>query len=122
LKFDELIGLTVNKVNSHIRLLKRNFSHMDKKQFLLLFKGLIRPITDYWNIIYYSVTKKNKQLENTQRRATRIIPELKGLTYEQRLRALNLPTLDYRCQRGDMIWSFKHVHKIDDFDYEKLFI
>jgi hypothetical protein len=58
---------------------------------------------------------------NTQRRATRIIPELRGLTYKQRLRALNLPTLDHRRQRGDMIQVFKLIHKIDDFDYEKLF-
>jgi hypothetical protein len=122
LKFDEHIGLTLNKVNSHIGLLKRNFIHMDKKQFLLLYKGLIKPITDYGNIIYYPVTKKNKQLvENTQRIATRIIPELRVLTYKQRLRALNLPTLDYRRQRGDMIQVFKLIHKIEDFDYEKLF-
>jgi capsule polysaccharide export protein KpsC/LpsZ len=95
---------------------------MDKKQFLLLYKGLIIPITDYGKIIYYPVTKKNKQmLENTQRRATRIIPELKGLAYEQRFRALNLPTLDYRIQRGDMIQVFKLIYKIDDFDCEKLF-
>jgi hypothetical protein len=49
------------------------------------------------------------------------IPELRGLTYEQRLRALNLPTLVYRRQRGDMIQVFKLIRKIDDFDYEKLF-
>jgi hypothetical protein len=36
LEFDEHIGLTVNKVISHIGLLKRNFIHMDKKQFFLL--------------------------------------------------------------------------------------
>jgi hypothetical protein len=49
---------------------------MAKKQFLLLYKHFIRQITDYGNIIYYPVTKKNKQLvENTEGRATRIIPE-----------------------------------------------
>ena len=42
--------------------------------------------------IWYPVTKKNKQaIENLQRRATKIVPEIKDLSYEERLRELNLP-------------------------------
>ena len=87
-----------------------------------LYKGLVRPLIDYGNLIYYPVTKKNKQMvENAQRRATRIIPELKGFSYEHRLRALNLQSLEYRREPGDMIQVFKLIHKIDDFDYWELF-
>ena len=43
------------------------------------------------------------QIENVQRRATKMIPEIKNMTYEERLRQLNLPTVEYRRQRGDMI-------------------
>ena len=42
-------------------------------------------------------------LENVQRRATRCIPSLKGLSYVDRLKKLQLPTLVYRRARGDMI-------------------
>ena len=33
---------------------------------------------------------------------------------------LNLPTLEYRRQRGDLIISFKMLHNIDDFEYSKM--
>ena len=45
--------------------------------------------------------KDMTQIENVQRRATKMIPEMKNLTYWQRLRKLNLPTVEYRRQRGD---------------------
>lgn len=122
LSFDKHINTIVNKANSIIGLVKRNFTFMDKSTFTQLYKALIRPHLDYGNIIWYPTTKKNKQIvENVQRRATRIVPELKGLTYEERLAALNLPTLEYRRRRGDMIELFKILHGIDDIDYTTMF-
>ena len=38
------------------------------------------------------------------------------LTYEERLRKLNLPTLTYRRFRGDMIETYKIMHEIYDKD------
>ena len=52
--------------------------------------------------MYYPYTEKNIQLiENVQRRATRILPELKGLSYGERLESLKLPTMHYRRKRYD---------------------
>ena len=80
---------------------------MDKKLFLQLFKTLIRSIIDYGIVVWYPSTRKNIQLiENIQKRATKIVPELKDLPYEQRLSMLNLPTLLYRRQRFDLIQIF----------------
>ena len=36
-----------------------------------------------------------------------MVPELKNMTYEERLKSLNLPTLTYRRLRGDMITVYK---------------
>ena len=41
-----------------------------------------------------------KLLENVQRRATKLAPALKDLSYEDRLRALDLPSLYYRPGGG----------------------
>ena len=49
-----------------------------------------------------------------QRRATKMIPTMKGLTYEERLKKLKLPTLTYRRLRGDMIEVYKIMHHIYD--------
>ena len=43
-------------------------------------------------------------------RATKLIRSLSGRSYEERLRALELPTLRYRQLRGDMIQLHKYVN------------
>ena len=104
MKFESHISSVVNKTNQLIGLIKRSFSFMDKELFLKLYKSLVRTHTDYGNSIWYPVTKKNKQaIENLQRRATKIVPEIKDLSYEERLRELNPPILEYRRRRGDLI-------------------
>ena len=44
------------------------------------------------------------------------MPEIIDLTYEERLRELNLPTLEYRRRRGYLIQMFKILLGIDDID------
>ena len=42
-----------------------------------------------------------------QRRATKLVPGLKDISYEERLRKLDLPTLAYCRLRGDVIEMYK---------------
>ena len=53
-------------------------------------------------------------IENVQRRATKIITNIKHLTYEERLRYLDLPTLVHRRARGDMTETYKIVSGMYD--------
>ena len=48
-------------------------------------------------------------IERVQRRATKILPNLKDLEYTERLRHLNLPTLAYRRVRGDLIQVYTRL-------------
>ena len=52
-------------------------------------------------------------LENVQRRATKMVPALKHMSCEDRLRTLGLPTLLYRRERADMIQVFKALNEFD---------
>ena len=70
----------------------------------MVYKSLIRSVLDYGSLVWNRSTKKYRQLlENVQRRATRLAPELKVLSYQVRLRVLNLPTLYYRRNIFDLI-------------------
>lgn len=123
LKFNEHINVAANKANQIVGLIKRSFTYLDNSTFLTLYKSLIRSHVDYGNSVWFPVLKKDiKIIENTQRRATRILPELQHLCYENRLRALNLPTLLYRRKRGDLIQVFKILNGIDDISPDKFFL
>ena len=90
--------------------------------FLNLYKSMVRPHLGYASVIWSSLYKKEKiMLENSQRRATRLIPSLKGLSYPERLRRLGLPTLEYRRGRADVVEVYKILNKIDLVNKEKLF-
>ena len=56
-----------------------------------------------------------------QRRATKLIPSLATLSYGDRLRALKLPSLQYRMRRGDMIQTYKIIHGIDIVNKDMFF-
>ena len=60
-----------------------------------------------------------RELENVQRRATKLIPSLQNLTYSERLQNLNLPSLSYRCNRMDLIMTYKILNDnvLVDKDY-----
>ena len=89
---------------------------------LKLYKSLVRPIIDYGNVIWFPYTKKNKKLiENIQKRTTRMVPELKELSYTERLAKLNLFSLDNRKKRGDMIQLFKILNGIENIDANTMF-
>ena len=61
------------------------------------------------------------EVEAVRRRATRMIPSIKDLPYEERLRKLKLPTLVYRRKRGEMIHTYKYMHEEYDSDTDKIF-
>ena len=58
-----------------------------------------------------------KAIESVHRRATKMIPTIKDLSYSERLKKfmLKLPTLAYRRARGDMIEVYKIVTDILDW-------
>ena len=82
---------------------------------LTLFKSFVRPHIEFANQAWAPYPIKHiTAIENVQRRATKTIPGLKDLNYEQRLRHTNLPSLLYRRIRGDIIEVFKICHGIYD--------
>ena len=57
--------------------------------------------------------KHIKMLENVQIRATKLVDGMKHMDYTERLQKLDLPTLQHRRERGDMIQVWKHFNTYD---------
>ena len=57
-----------------------------------------------------------KRIESVQRRATKMVIEIRSLEYEDRLLELKLTTLEMRRKRGDMIQIYKIFNGIDEVE------
>ena len=122
LSFRTHIKNIVAKANSRVGLIKRTFTKMNITNFKLLYKSLVRPILEYCSSIWSPHYQQDiDEVEKVQRRATKIIPELMDLPYPDRLKALKLPTLEYRRIRMDTIQVFRIMKGYDQLDPEKYF-
>ena len=79
-------------------------------------KAIVRPHLEYCIQAWRPYRKDIGKLERIQRRATKMIPELRGLSYESRLLQCGLTTLETRRLRGDQIEVFKIVNGYEDVD------
>ena len=62
-----------------------------------------------------------KLLEGVQRRATKLVPQISELSYEDRLKALGLTKLIDRRVRGDMIETYKIISGKENVNRENFF-
>ena len=115
LKFDQHIHEKVNKAYSILGLINRNFNHISSDTFVGLYRALVRSHLEYANCIWSPYRLKDIELlEKVQMRATRMDKKFRNLSYADRLRLLNLPSLKYRRMRGDMIQVFKIITGLYD--------
>ena len=88
--------------------LKRTFRYWDSMTFKTLYSAYVRPHLEYCAPVWSPYRRKDISIiEKVQRRATKLVPYLKNLCYNERLIALNLTTLEERRIRGDLIQFFK---------------
>ena len=122
LRFEKQISKVVQKANGVLASIKRTFKYINIDSFPVLYKSLVRPHLEYCNSIWSPYMVKDiKLMESVQRRATKIVPTLSLLPYEERLKLLDLPTLKYRRRRGDMIITYKMLNGLIDIDRENFF-
>ena len=118
LKFKIHMNNIVSKANQMLGLIRRHFKNLDSQNLISLYKSLVRTNLEYGQSIWspYQIGDR-KLLENVQRRFTKLIPNLKNLPYKERLQLLNLPSLNYRRIRGDLIQLYNIISRKDEDDY-----
>ena len=104
MKVSEQCGIAASKGNQILGLIRRNITYKGKKLIIPLYKAIVRPHLEYCIQAWIPYRKKDiDTLERIQRRATKMIPELRDLSYEERLKEFGLTTLETRRLRGDQI-------------------
>ena len=103
-------------------MVNRQFKHLDKKGFLIIYKGYIRPHLEYAIQAWSPYLKGDiDKLEKVQRRATRLVSGYKRLPYDERLRRLGLTTLTQRRLRGDLIEAYKIITGKENINSNQFF-
>ena len=115
------LGLTISadmKVSEQILgLIRRNIVYKEKELIIPLYKTIVRPHLEYCIQAWRPYRKKDiDMLERVQRRATKMIPKLRNISYEMRLKECGLTTLETRRLRGDQIDVFKILNGYENID------
>ena len=122
LKFHLHVSKAVNKASRMLRLVRATFTCLDETTLPKLFTTMVRPHLEYGNVIWCPRFQRDKlEVEKIQRRATKLIPNLRSLPYKDRLVALRLPSLFYRRRRGDMLQVYKILMGIDRLEPSQFF-
>ena len=106
------------RANSVLGQLKRSIIKWDNETLKTLYKTAVRPHLEYASSAWAPYRNKDiKMLEVVQKRATKLVPELRNLPYEKRLQKLGLTTLEARRERGDAIQYFKIINNFNKVEW-----
>ena len=88
-------------------MIRRTFTCKDEQTIIQLYKSLIRPHLEYCVQAWHPyLTQDIEMLEKMQRRSTKMVYRFNDLTCEQRLRRLDITTLESHRLRGYLIEGF----------------
>ena len=117
MKVSEQCGIAAAKGNQILGLIRRNIVYKEKKLIIPLYKTIVRPHLEYCIQAWRPYRKKDiDMLERVQRRATKMMPKLRNISYEMRLKGCGLTTLETRRLRGDQIEVFKILNGYENID------
>ena len=120
LHFKTHVNQIICRANNVLGTIKRTFNSRDPNLIRQLYTTLVRPTLDYASTIWNPHQMGNiRGLEKVQRRAIKLIPTFRNLSYPERLQILNLPSLSYRRNRMDLIMAYKILNDlvVEDKDY-----
>ena len=104
-----------------LRSIKAAFKYIDEEMIRKLITTLIRPRLEYAALVWSPNLKKHiRKLERIQRAASKLPSNMRDMPYEERLKVLNLTTLEQRRERGDLIAVYRTMNGLEKFDNEEL--
>ncbi len=96
------------------------FTYIYEKMVKKIITSFIHPTLEYAAVVWNPHLKKHiEKLEKVQRAAKRWVPSLRDLSFEERLKKLQLPTLTERREKGNMIILYKCVEGMEKIDVKE---
>jgi len=82
----------------------------------------VQPIVEHGSVVWSPYTVKDiDNIESVQRRFTKQLPGFGSLTYVERLRRLNIPSLELRHLHAHLFYSYKMVFGYTDLQPSDFF-
>ncbi len=97
----EQCRIAASKGNQILGMIRRNIAYKEKSLIVPLYKAIVRAHLEYCIQAWSPHLRKDiDMLEKIQRRATKLIPGLRDVRYEERLKECGLATPETRRLRG----------------------
>eukprot|EP00061_Rhincodon_typus_P002313 g17172.t1 len=114
LKVATQVAKMIKKAHGMLAFISRDMEYRSRQTMLQLYKTLVRLHLEYcvqfWSPHYQ---KDMEALDSVQRRFTRMLPGLEGTGYEERLKRLEMFSLEKWQLRGDLMEVYKIMRGID---------
>ena len=102
--------------------IQRAFHYRKKSCLVPLYKTFVRPKLEFASSAWSPWLEQDKKiLEKVQERLIRMLSDVKGSNYDERLKDAGLTTLEKRRERGDALEAFKTINGFNHVDKTKWF-
>ena len=117
MRVSEQCRIAASKGNQVLGMIRRKRTYKDKSLIIPLYKAIVILSL---RILYTGMESISQERHSyawkLQRRATKLFPGLRDLTYEERLKECGLTTLETRRLRGDQIEVLKILNGYEIID------
>ena len=122
LKFKSHIQFIVAKARKRASLILKCFASRDPKLLIRAFTVYVRPLLEYASSIWSpTAVGLIELLESVQRRFSKCLYGCQTLCYRDRLKFLNIESLEVRRLRFDLVLTYKIIFGLIDLDRSNIF-